>query len=47
MDKEKRICQIIGMAVPAGHKVNMKESEKLEKYQELAKELKKVSSLKE
>lgn len=34
------------MTVPVGHRVNMKESEKLEKYHDLAWELRKISSMK-
>jgi hypothetical protein len=41
VDKVKNICQILDFAVPYDTRVNMKESEKIEKYQDLARELKK------
>ena len=42
--KEKgRIGQIVDFAVPADHRVKLKESEKKDKYQDLARELKKKS----
>ena len=38
---KKRICKIIDFAVPADHRINLKESEKKDKYLDLARELKK------
>ena len=37
--KRKRICRIVDFAVPADHRVKLKESEKKDKYQDLAREL--------
>ena len=37
---KKRTCQIVDFAVPADHRVKLKESEKNDKYLELARELK-------
>ena len=39
--KKKRICKIVEFAVPAKHRINLKESEKKDKYLDLARELKK------
>ena len=38
--KKKNICKIVDFAVPADHKINLKESEKKDKYLDLARELK-------
>ena len=38
--KEKRIGKIVDFAVPADHRINLKECEKKDKYLDLAKELK-------
>ena len=38
---KKRICKIVDFAVPADHRINLKESEKKDKYLDLARELKK------
>ena len=40
--KKKRICKIVDLAVPADHRINLKESEKKDKYLDLARELKKA-----
>ena len=40
--KKKRICKIFDFAVPADHRMNLKESEKKDKYLDLARELKKL-----
>ena len=40
--KKKRICKIVDLAVPADHRINPKESEKKDKYLDLARELKKL-----
>ena len=39
--KKKKICKIVNFAVPADHRMNLKENEKKEKYLDLARELKK------
>ena len=44
--KRKRICKIVDFAVPADHRINLKESEKKDKYLDLAKELKKLWNMK-
>ena len=41
-DKVKKLCQIVDFAVPYDTKVNTKEVEKIEKYQDLARELRKL-----
>ena len=38
--KKKRICRIVDFAVSADHRVKLKESEKKDKYLDLARELK-------
>ena len=40
--KKKRICKIVDFAVPADHRIKLKESEKKDKYLDLARELKKL-----
>ena len=40
INKKKRICKIVDFATPADHRINLKESEKKNKYLDLAKELK-------
>ena len=37
--KKKRTCKIVDFAVPANHRVKLKESEKKNKYLDLTKEL--------
>ena len=44
--KKKRICKIVDFAVPADHGINLKESEKKDKYLDLARELKKLWNMK-
>ena len=46
INKKKRICQMVDFAVPADHRINMKECEKKDKYFELARELKKLWNMK-
>ena len=41
-DKKKRTCKIVDFAVPADHRVKLKESEKKYKYLDLAREFKKM-----
>ena len=40
--KKKRTCKIVDIAFPADHRINLKESEKKDKYLDHARELKKV-----
>ena len=40
-NNKKRTCRIVDFAVPADHRVKLKESEKIDKYLDLARELKK------
>ena len=40
--QKKRTCKIVDFAVPADHRIKLKESEKKDKYLELARELKKL-----
>ena len=44
--KRKRICKIVGFAVPPDHRTNLKECEKKDKYLDLARELKKLWNMK-
>ena len=44
--QKKRICKIVDFAVPADHKINMKEREKKDKYLDLARRLKKLWNMK-
>ena len=44
--RKKRICKIVDFAVPADHRINLKESEKKDKYLDLARELKKLWNMK-
>ena len=40
--KKKRICKIVDFALPADHRIKLKEREKKDKYLDLARELKKL-----
>ena len=40
--KKKKICKIVDFAVPAEHRIKLKECEKRDKYLDLARELKKL-----
>ena len=40
INKKKRTCKIVGFAVPADHRLKLKECEKKDKYLDLARELK-------
>ena len=42
INRKKRICKIVDFTVPADHRINLKESEKKDKYLNLARELKKA-----
>ena len=41
INKKKKTCQIVDFAVPAGHRIKLKEYEKKDKYIDLARQLKK------
>ena len=43
---KKSICKIVDFAVPADHRINLNESEKKDKYLDLARELKKLWNMK-
>ena len=40
--KKKRTCKIVDFAIPADHRIKLKESGKKDKYLDLARELKKT-----
>ena len=42
IDKKKKICKIVDFAVPADHRIKLKECEKKDKYLDLARELKRT-----
>ena len=42
INKRKRIGNIVDFAVPVDHRINLRESEKKDKYLDLARELKKL-----
>ena len=44
--KNKRICKIVDFAVPADHRIYLKECEKKDKHLDLARELKKLWNMK-
>ena len=44
--KKKKICKIVDFAVLADHRIKLKESEKRDKYLDLARELKKLWNMK-
>ena len=46
INKKKKICKIVDFAVPADHRIKLKECEKRDKYLELARELKKLWNMK-
>ena len=46
INKRKRICKVVDFAVTADHRINLKESEKKDKYFDLARELKKLWNMK-
>ena len=46
IDKKKRTCHLVDFAVPADHRVKMKESEKINKSLDLARELRKLWNMK-
>ena len=44
--KKKKICKIVDFAVPADHRIKLKECEKKDKYLDLARELNKLWNMK-
>ena len=42
INKEKRFCKIVDFAIPADHRIKLKEYEKKDKYLDLTRELKKL-----
>ena len=44
--KKKRTCKIVDFAVPADHRIKLKECEKKDKYLDLARELEKLLNVK-
>ena len=44
--KKKKTCKIVDFAVPAYHRLELKENEKKDKYLDLARELKKLWNVK-
>ena len=46
INKEKKTCGIVDFAVPADHRVKLKESEKKDKYLDLARELNELWNMK-
>ena len=46
INKKKRTFKIVNFAVPADHKIKLKECEKKDKYLDLARELKKLWNMK-
>ena len=46
INKKKRNCKIVDFAVPADHKIKLKECVKKDKYLDLARELKKLWNMK-
>ena len=45
-NQQKKICKIVDFAVPADHRIKLKECEKRNKYFDLARELKKLWNMK-
>ena len=46
MTKKKRICKIVDFAFSADHRIKLKEFEKIDKYLDLARVLKKLWNMK-
>ena len=46
VDKKERSCKIIDFAVPGDSRIEEKEKDKIEKYQELGRELQKIWNVK-
>ena len=45
INKKKRTCKIVDIAVPVYHRIKLKECEKRDKYIDLARELKKKQTM--
>ena len=43
--KKQKICKVVDFAVPADHRIKLKECEKRDKYHDLARELKKLRNM--
>ena len=46
VDKDQSVCQLIDVAIPGDAKVESKEKEKIKKYQDLARKIKKMWNVK-
>ena len=46
MEKDKKVCKIINIAIPGDSRVSEKESEKVKKYQDLKREITTIWSVK-
>ena len=46
VDKKERICKIIDFTVPGDSRIEEKEKDKIEKYQDLGRELQKIWNVK-
>ena len=46
VDKQERICKVIDFAVPGDSRIEEKEQDKIEKYQDLRRELQKIWNFK-
>ena len=46
INKKKKICKVVDFAVPADHRIKLKESEKWDKYLDVARELEKLWNMK-
>ena len=46
VDKKERSCKIINFAVPGDRRIEKKEKDKIEKYQNLGRELQKIQNVK-
>ena len=42
INEKKKICKIVDFAIPADHRIKLKECQKRDKYLDLARELKKL-----
>ena len=46
VDKKEKSCKIIGFAVPGDNRIQEKEKDKIEKYQDLGRDLQKIWNVK-
>ena len=46
IDKDNKLCLIVDFAVPSDHRIDIKEREKIEKYQDLKREVQKLWNMK-